>query len=272
MNKALLGSLVGLALGIAPAAYAATSVAVISGGTNSATGAAAQLNDDTYHDFTATVISVSDAESLTTLQGYDAIVIGDSGFRNNGWTAAMFASLRSYFDGGGGIVSAGWYSYGTDILSGQAAIDAEYITPIDDGPYNFATSGTLGITDVNPITADVSNFSITSCCFETAPLGVDVGATAFATINGQVAGAYQDTNGRSVYLGPIYMAAASNSSYVATVASLRSGEGDQLFEQAVFWAADGSVAPPVPLPSSFTFALAGIAGLGWAARRKRKTA
>jgi uncharacterized membrane protein len=76
------------------------------------------LNDDTHFDFDASVISTADAQSLATLQSYDAVVLRDSGFRDNDWAALMPATLRQYLDAGGGILTAGWCSYGTDMLSG----------------------------------------------------------------------------------------------------------------------------------------------------------
>ena len=268
MKTRILGAAALAVAGATAAQAAPINVAVIGGGSNSASDVASQLNDDTHFDFTAAVISVSDAESLSTLQAFDAVVLGDSGYGDNGWSAGMFASLRQYLDWGGGIVTAGWYSYATDLISGQSAADADYITPIADGSYSHAYDATLTNLVDHAITSGVSSVSGSGCCFEVAPGGVDAGAVSLGTINGQVAAAYQDVIGRSVYLGGLYMADDGSTTYRAAVTALRSGEGDRLLEQAVAWAAEGTVSP-VPLPASLSLSFAGLALLGVAGRRRK---
>src|SRR5262245_40559846 len=59
-------------------------VAVVSsGGVSNDIGfsaTAAQLNDDTYFDFSATMVSASQVDTTAELAAYDVVVIGNSGF------------------------------------------------------------------------------------------------------------------------------------------------------------------------------------------------
>ena len=62
------------------AAWATTTVAVVGAtSSESSSSLAAQLNDDTYFDFDATVVSPGDVDSATELAAYDVVIIGGSG-------------------------------------------------------------------------------------------------------------------------------------------------------------------------------------------------
>ena len=75
-------------------------VGIIAGGSASGSNLAAQLNDHTFFDFNAVVISPSDADSLAKLAAYDVVILGDSGNNDNGYTAQMFAAIRQWMDNG----------------------------------------------------------------------------------------------------------------------------------------------------------------------------
>ena len=47
------------------------------GGEDGGTATVAQLNDDTFFDFTATLVDVSDVDSVAELAAYDVVVLGD---------------------------------------------------------------------------------------------------------------------------------------------------------------------------------------------------
>lgn len=241
------------------------------GGWASGAELVAQLNDDTFFDFNATGLPVDGADSLAELSAYDAIVIGGSGHRDNDYTAAMFAALRTYMDAGGGIVSTGWYKHETDSYGGQQEIDADYVTPIADSSYEFKhRPGTIEIvSSAHPITSGIVDFSFSGnhVEYETAldPGAVKLGGL-LANSGSENTIAYQDLVGRSVYLGGLYMARTTYDN-----GGLRSGIEDQLLEQAVAWAGGANAAPAVPEPSTYAMAAVGLLGMiafGWRKRRK----
>ena len=109
-------------------------VAVVSTGNSSADyGLQAivdQLNDDTYFNFTATLITPSQADTLQELQQYDAVVVG--GTRYSSSEFSQYASaLLSYVQAGGGLVTTGWAPYEAQYLSGQARTDFEAVVPVN---------------------------------------------------------------------------------------------------------------------------------------------
>ncbi|MBL1215982.1 MAG: hypothetical protein D8M59_00635 [Planctomycetes bacterium] len=219
----------------ASSSFGQIEVAVVYGGAATGPDARDQLNDDTYFDFNAVAIGAAEADTLEKLLAYDVVVVGDAGYRDNGYTEQMFDALRQYLDAGGGIVTVGWYNYCTDAWSGQWADDADYITPILDGPYEFdAAPARVLITGSHPIVDGIGDFDVTANHHE-YETDVDAIATSLATLQDDgsaVAIAYQDSIGRSVYLGGLYMASSSYNN-----GGLRAGTEDQLFEQAVSWAA-----------------------------------
>jgi len=66
-------------------AFGAINVAVVAedGGMSSAVQLAAQLNDDTFFDFTATVVTTSGADSAAELSPFGVVVLGGSGHTSN---------------------------------------------------------------------------------------------------------------------------------------------------------------------------------------------
>lgn len=242
-------------------------VGVVYGGLASGTDAAAQLNNDTYFDFTATAISASSADTAAELANFDVLVLGDSGHRDSGYTAAMYAAVKQFMISGRGVVTAGWYNYGTDLLAGQALVDANYITPIADANYNYdVMPGTVDILATHAITTGIADFNYSGNYLEYAT-AVDSGAVQLGGLVGTsnaVTIAYQDQVGRSVYLGGLYMA---DTAYYSTT-GVRTGVQDRLFEQAVAWAASGSAQTSVP-DASGTLALLGLGLASLAAARRR---
>ena len=111
-------------------------VAVEQGPSSTSTGAGVvdQLNDDTYFDFTATLVTADQIDSADELEAYDVVVFGDSGNRNHDWTEAMATALETWVDAGrGGVVSTGWADYAiVDGIAGGEALDE--IMPIDAYP------------------------------------------------------------------------------------------------------------------------------------------
>jgi hypothetical protein len=224
-------------------------VAVEQGSTSNGTAAdvVAQLNDDTYHDFTATQVAAEDIDSAAELASYDVVVFGDSGNNNNDWTQEMADALVVWVTAGkGGVVSTGWVDYAiTSATPYGETIDQ--VMPIDaypDGNNEFC--GQTGLRLVvdssvsHPVTAGVATFDDASADIEISPFAPDAtngrvlataeGACTQSPANAVVVG--ELGAGRTVYLGPLYLGSASYN-----VGGLRSGDADRLFEQAVFWTA-----------------------------------
>jgi len=162
-GRTIVGGVVLAGLALSGSALGQIRVAVVWGGQASGIECRDQLNDDTFFDFDAVAISAAEADELSELQQYDVVILGDAGFRDNGYTEPMFAALREYMDEGGGIVTVGWYNYATDVYSGQMADDADYITPIADAPYKFESNpGTVDVTSGHPITDGIDDFDFSA--------------------------------------------------------------------------------------------------------------
>ncbi len=243
------------------AAAGAIRVAVEQGpsSSGSATQLAAQLNDDTFFDFTATVVDASQIDTLAELLNYDVVVFGDSGSDDNDWTVAMATALLDWAQNHrGGVVSVGWADFATGSDAARDPI-LDDVMPIDAYPdtQNIFCGGP-GVTiqilsSAHPVTAGLSDFTLpTSGDVEISPLGPDAsnglllgtasGSCQNATANSIVVG--EVGTGRLVYLGPVYLGNAS----VYSNGDLRTGSADRLLEQAVAWAALGT--PPTPTPTA----------------------
>ena len=266
-NKFLKGLAASFALAVSGFANAGIiQVGVIGGGSSSGSDVVNQLNDDTFFDFNASLLTSSDADSLIELTTFDVLVLGESGSRDTGYTSAMYSAIRGFLENGGGVVTTGWFNYLTDPLSGQAALDADFISPFLDSRYQFARNGaTVSINNgSHDITAGISDFQFSANHHELAS-GVDIDAYSLATVDGLTAIAAQELVGRSVYLGGLYMA---SSNYNTT--GLRSGIEDQLLEQAVYWASSNTQGNVQTVPEPSTLAVFTLGLLGLASRKFKK--
>ncbi|HVX60745.1 MAG TPA: pre-peptidase C-terminal domain-containing protein, partial [Pirellulales bacterium] len=213
-------------------------VAVFGSSSSQASAVAAQLNDDTYFDFSATVVNSAAAlDSPAELANYDVVILGD---RYDYITAQMASALRTWVESGkGGVVGTGYAYYNTQIYGYSASerADLDAILPLNMS-YSYAYTryfGSLGITDPsNPITQGISDFG--PYYGDTSFYGADSDAavlgsyTSTPTISAKAAG-----EGRGVYLAPDYI-------YFDYYGNLRTGSADRLLEQAVHWAAPGDTA------------------------------
>jgi MYXO-CTERM domain-containing protein len=253
MNKRVIaGAVVWASSTLAAASADAQIVVAVENGPGVAAAAnetAAQLNDDTFFNFTATVVPATGLDSAAELAAYDVVILGDSGSNDNDHSQAMASALVTALQSGAlGVVTAGWFDYSTQALGPDATLDD--VTPIDASPswYNFCGSGvTINIANPNghPVTAGLPNAFVTSSNnVEYTNLPLDAAMASVLGIGnngacGNVIVVGQNGNGRMVYLGLVYMANAASYNN----GDLRNGSADRLLEQAVNWASGGVVVP-----------------------------
>lgn len=234
----------------------AVNVAVLDTPSNAGiTAIVAQLNDDTFHDFTASIKSAADLDELAELNLYDVVILGNdgSGAAGDSFSGLDSAVLRAWVEAGGGLVTTGWALFGMPDESASTKTDLDAIIPVGVIGNTYIDTGAGSKVDINvvvhPVTAGVADFSFAAPTYGEAPsLGADGGATVLATYDGGgahgkaavVAGSI--VSGRSVYLGPIY--AGQTPPYDTT--PFRTGDPDRLLEQAVYWAGTSGITTVVP--------------------------
>ncbi|MBD3303340.1 MAG: hypothetical protein GF346_12920 [Candidatus Eisenbacteria bacterium] len=210
-------------------------------GTGRGGGAATvdQLNNDTWFDFDATLVSAGDIDTEAELAEYDCVVIGGSGWNDADWTASMAAALRAFVESGGGLVATGWVNFEIRGDQGEDA-DLEYLVPGNNVPsVNEFQDGSIPIDILvaHPVTDGLSNFAHGASFNEVNRQGLEGDDTLLAAIEGApgdhcVIVKEALVEGRTAFVGPIYL--ADTSQY--NTAPLRSGDADRLLEQAVAWA------------------------------------
>src|SRR5262245_41137969 len=94
-----------------------------------------QLNNDTYFDFTAVLVQASEVDTAAELAAYDAVVIGNNGYDTGDPfdNAAFTAALRTWVEGGGGVVMSGWGVAGAGTWPGSSnpIPDIDAIIPVN---------------------------------------------------------------------------------------------------------------------------------------------
>ncbi|NUM33998.1 MAG: choice-of-anchor D domain-containing protein [Candidatus Brocadiae bacterium] len=203
-----------------------------------------QLNDDTYFDFSATLITPNDADTLAELNNYDVVIIGGSGSGNSGWTSAMASTLRTWVEGGGGLLGTGWYIHERNSKAADIKSNLGAIIPGDANVgYSYTSSATLNFTGSHPITQGLSSFAPGANYVEVNTATLPSGSTVLGYTNStsnkalMVRDSIGAGQGRSAYLGVLYLASVSG--YSTT--PLKSGSADRLLEQTVAWLADSGV-------------------------------
>jgi len=226
-------------------------VAVVGGSASTYEDAAKQLDgSSTDFKFAADGILVTTfatkAEWLTKLANYDVVVVGENGGASDYEGSQLFAALRDFVDAGGGVVTTGWFA-GEIAAYSDAAMraDADYISPAASSLYSFYTGVANPMIDVldasHPIAGGIDDYAVQGYTHELAGAvdnTVDAKATVLATggADGLAAIAYDEvgTNGGlTVFLGSLHMSAPGFFRPEAT----RGDAVDQIFEQAVAWAA-----------------------------------
>jgi hypothetical protein len=217
-------------------------VAVVTDSSGNYTGydaLVAQLNADTYFNFSATRVDPSAVTTVAALNAYNVVVVGGSGSTQNGGYDTYESALRTWVEAGGGLVMTG-LGLNANVLSSSAtktdlnAILPVQLTPGSDTlsfpPFTITPNAT-----VHAVTSGIFAFTDNSAKIEYSSVGLSSGATSLATAGGKdVVVVRQPVSGRTVYLGEVY----TGTTLTYNNAGLRSGMADQLLEQAVHWAAN----------------------------------
>ena len=239
-----------------PEQLSAIKVAVVSRPNNYSTKelVAAQLNDDTYFDFSAVTLTVDQADEISEISDYDVIIIGGSGHADGGYTSSFYSTLNTYMLNGGGILSTGWFHHELLITGYNDNYYVSSVTPfVHNGSLQYGSPGQISIVqNDHPVTDGISNFTPT-CNYTEYAIYLDQGAEKLGGligVNNSNAIIVHENGiyGRTGYLGGMYIA---NTTY--NNGNMRSGVEDQLLEQMVYWLAGGeSNQNQPPVANSFS--------------------
>lgn len=225
------------------------------GGLGGGAATVAQLNDDTFFDFTATLVDPSMIDSAAELANYDVVVLGGSGHGIDPlWTLAMANALKVFVEGGGGVLMTGfghWNAFKGASVNAEPAAIMDTIIPGDlDNVSSWSWSccslmASIKLMDLDhPITQNLPTIVEygEGCCLEYNIHPLQPGDVALGVPDPQNSGPghaliYRENigagRGRSVYLGAPHLGDVySNPKFQP---GIRNGPGDQLFEQAVAW-------------------------------------
>ncbi len=238
-------------------APAKISVAVIGGDASSYVQAAGQLDSKVFDAVAILSGTYTDAGAWgVELAKYDVVVLGGNGiYPGTDYTqTSLFAALEQFVDGGGGVVTTGWFAQ--TLSSNSVTWDsltlghADYITPISSAGYSYVgLNAQIAVSDpAHPIVSGLpANPYQSNAQYHELALAIDGTASGAVTLATAVAGGTEFTAiaydaqvglGRTAYLGGTYLA---NSLFgTENPGGVREGVSDQVFEQAITWAAGGS--------------------------------
>lgn len=214
----------------------------------------------TARGHTVNVVDASAIDTPAEIGAYDAVVFGAGAF-SCAWDWDGFDGvLSTYVNGGGGLVVTGWGAYYmADNTKAQTYPGLEAVLPITKGTDFFSAGGTIGVVAGHPITVGVADFANPD--YINYGAGVKPGATALLTHNAtNVGAAWTVGTGRSVYLGPTYLANWANYDNEALLDG-SSTNAQELFLRSVEWAAFHIAAPVIELiPSPLAVGSANVGG------------
>src|SRR4051812_4368243 len=117
-----------------------------------------QLNDDTWFDFDAHLVSRS--AIAAQLANWDAVVIAGTDYDFNQFTP-FAAALRPWVEAGGALITTGFGIYGAGGLSGQTRADFDAIVPVNtSGGEGYLYQPTVTPTGTHAIVQGVGSFFI----------------------------------------------------------------------------------------------------------------
>jgi len=233
-------------------APARINVAVIGGIESTFVQAAGQLNPDLFN--AAAIGSgahTTVADWAADLAKYDVVVLGGNGLHpaTDYTQSSLFEALDNFVNvGGGGVVTTGWFaqtlSSNSVVWDPLTVIQADDITPITKAGYGYGgLNAQIAVSDptqaiVSGLVSNPGDSYMSNAQYHELALAIDTaaGAVSLATGAGGIAIAYDDQVGlgRTVYVGATYLA-----NDLFSPGTTRDGVSDQIFEQAVTWAAGG---------------------------------
>ena len=251
-------------------------VAVVGGASSSYILASGQLNDSLVFDFDATAIAYTNSRTWADLNvdNYDVVVLGNSGFDDYaGETGSLFTALNTFVGAGGGVVTTGFFASalfgmrdGTNNVDTPLSLAADAITPITSNPVPATVMGAADITvlpPAHPIVDGLASAYVSDAKWHefAARVNEDEGAVQLATsvvgTNTMTAIAYDGDvgvgHGRTAYLGGTYLANSFFLDLNPDEVGVRTGVLDQIFEQAIAWAAGARGSATVTIDSAEFF-------------------
>lgn len=160
----------------------------------------------TARGHTVSVVSGTQLDTLNEISAYNVVAFGGANFQCP-WDWSTFdATLPAYVQqAGGGVVVTGWGLY---YMANNTKMETypglETVLPMVKGTQYF-TNGTIDPIAGHPITQTITSFP--GVDYNNYGAGIRPGATPLIQQNNVVSGAAWTLGaGRSVYLGPIYLA------------------------------------------------------------------
>lgn len=183
----------------------------------------------------------SDLDTQAEIGAYDVVVVGAGNF-SCAWDWSSYdAQLPAYVQSGGGVVATGWVLYYlADNTKNETYPGFEAVLPMSKS-LNYSSGQTVSVVSGHPITTGLGA-SFTNPDYDAYGAGMKPGATSLMKEGAtDVGAAWSLGNGRSVYLGPDYLA---NFGGYANEALLDGTipTAQLLLLQAIEWAGAGSAA------------------------------
>lgn len=207
-------------------------------GVDGATELVNQLNDDTFFNFDAVVVTQAEIDTVVELSDFDVVVIGDPGSRGQLEGEVEQALQNWWFRTGGGLVGTGGLITAAGSTTGFTLFGLDFIMPIDINGGAIQVVADQSLTIASPsheVSQGLVNFAIPGPAEVPSGDVNDTGGFApvevLATVVGRPAVTVMTnsfSHSRSAYVAPSY--------YDVTATGLRSGSADRLLEQAVAWA------------------------------------
>ncbi len=190
-----------------------------------------------------TIVAGTDIDTPAKIGVFDAVAFGGAAFACD-WDWATFDPvLKGYVNGGGGLVVSGWGAYFlANNPKNETYAGLEAVLPVIKG-VQFGTAGTISVAPGHAITQGLADFAGPD--FDNYGAGFQVGSTILLRQGGtDAAAAWSYGAGRSVYLGPDYLANWTNYANEPLLDGT-TPDAQELFLRSVEWAAASIDVPKI---------------------------